>query len=190
MVQTTNVQSMDKLNKQCNRPKDKSVEDVMDIKALWIGDWLEIMDTGQVGTFEGMRHGLLKVKIDEKIEYLTAEQVRQTEVIKDPQPLDESTTTPLQGSPDFNPVIDLHLDQLKHFAKSGWMQPIDFQKQHCKRFILEAVRLQIRSIKIIHGKGEGVLKATVDDLLHHTPEVRTTRLVNQGGATEVEFHYL
>ncbi|MBK7007207.1 MAG: Smr/MutS family protein [Saprospiraceae bacterium] len=45
------------------------------------------------------------------------------------------------------------------------------------------------NIIIIHGKGEGVLRNLVHQMLDSYSEVQWKMLINQGGATEVVFYY-
>ena len=52
-----------------------------------------------------------------------------------------------------------------------------------------AIDKKVTNIIIIHGKGEGVLRNLVHQMLDSYSEVQWKMLINQGGATEVVFYY-
>jgi DNA-nicking Smr family endonuclease len=72
---------------------------------------------------------------------------------------------------DINGVIDLH-----HFS------PKDL-KYLIPDYLAECAKKNIYEVKIIHGKGKGVLRRTVHSLLHNNPDVLSYRLApEQGGS--------
>ncbi len=161
----------------------------MEVNDLWIGDLLQVIGSGEVGTFEGMQGDLVMVKIGEKIEYFDPSKLRPAPDPVGTDPKDEYSLITLDEEEKFEPTIDLHLDQLKGFEETRWPQPLDFQRQRCAAFIEKAIRIRSPRITIIHGIGEGVLKATVDDLLHGIPYVHHKHLASHGGATVVDLIY-
>ena len=72
---------------------------------------------------------------------------------------------------DINGVIDLH-----HFS------PKDL-KYLIPDYLAECAKKNIYEVKIIHGKGKGVLRRTVHSILHKNPDVLSYRLApEQGGS--------
>jgi len=158
---------------------------------LWVGDMLEVIVSGEVGTFEGMHRDLLMIKIDEKIQYFRSHQVRLAAIQFVDAPLVESKSSEKVKMPtiNFDPVIDLHLDNLSGFDSSRWPYPLDFQKQQCRNFVEKAISLQIRELTIIHGIGEGVLQSAIWHLLEEFSEVVELREASHSGAVKVLLAY-
>ena len=90
--------------------------------------------------------------------------------------MDEHSQDPV--SIEINGVLDLH-----HFS------PKDL-KYLIPDYLAECAEKNIYEVKIIHGKGKGVLRRTVHSLLHKNPHVLSYRLAPEGsgswGATIVE----
>lgn len=95
-------------------------------------------------------------------------------------------------------VIDLHIEALTA-DHSRWTNHEILMRQlsACKEFIQGALRRRERKIVLIHGKGQGVLKAEIHLHLHQLREVHGLRLqyheasfsdYGRGGATEVIFY--
>ena len=62
---------------------------------------------------------------------------------------------------------------------------IAFQLDKCKAFIQHAIDARMNIITIIHGKGEGVLRAEVHHLARLFDEVKFVIPKENSGATEV-----
>ncbi len=92
----------------------------------------------------------------------------------------------------FIPEIDLHIETLVNGRASlDKSEILRIQLQHFHRFMEKAVRLGVPNVFIIHGVGEGKLRATIADNLRSHPSV--IKFKNEYhhrygyGATEVWF---
>ena len=86
--------------------------------------------------------------------------------------------------------VDLHIEHLiENYRNLSNYEIIQIQIRHCKFTIEEAIKNNITKLVIIHGKGEGVLKEEVRQLLKKYPaEVQEADYQIYGlGATEVSF---
>lgn len=83
--------------------------------------------------------------------------------------MDEHLQNPV--SIEINGVIDLH-----HFS------PKDL-KYLIPDYLAECAKKNIYEVKIIHGKGKGVLRRTVHSLLHKNPHVLSYRLAPEGSGS-------
>lgn len=93
--------------------------------------------------------------------------------------------------------IDLHMEALSEkFTVHDYNQALQKQLSVCKSFVQKALRNHTRKIVIIHGKGEGVLKAAVHQYLNKLRLDHGIKLsyhdapypeYGMGGATEVIF---
>ena len=88
----------------------------------------------------------------------------------------------------FNKEVDLHFDETVSRAITS-DQVLDWQLNRCRKHIETAIDKKVNTIIIIHGKGEGVLRNLVHQMLDSYSEVQWKMLINQGGATEVVFYY-
>lgn len=166
---------------------------MLDIKDLWIGDLLLLRKSGRKGIYKGVnKNGKLRIDIDGKI-VLTSKSnvviIEEDEEVQDYFDFaDDSDTS--QSIKDFcsGDTIDLHIEKLAPFMVNELpLRIIDYQLRKCKEFINEAIRRNIKIIKIIHGKGDGTLRNEVHHLLDLYDEVNIKIPVNDGGATEVWF---
>lgn len=93
----------------------------------------------------------------------------------------------------FVPEIDLHIETLQPgYQRLDKSEILRIQMQHFHRFLDKAIRLGIHSVFVIHGVGEGKLRAAIADALRQHPEVwkyKNEYHHKYGyGATEVIFH--
>lgn len=102
-----------------------------------------------------------------------------------------STTPDPAQLATFPRSIDLHIEKLLADPSSlPKQQYLFFQLQKARIYLKEAHRLGIDSVFLIHGIGEGKLKAALNDLLREMPQVSSFH--NQfhplygNGATEVQ----
>ena len=160
----------------------------MDLEKLWIGDRLRVIATGEIGTFEGTFERAAVIKIQNEIRYFLPDELMKASEeynnLRSP-----NFDLPLATDPDFDPVIDLHLEKLKGFESSKLPYPLDYQLQKCKSFLQRAIALKVSHVTIIHGVGTGILKSAVEGLLQHFPEIVEVQSKHQGGALEVRFTY-
>lgn len=160
---------------------------MLDINELWIGDLLRIKEDGRRATFEGQINGQLKIRVGDKFIVVDADALEIAPAEKEaPEPM-------VQESRSFDPLnfethLDLHLESLDPSRKND--SPIQiraYQIRRCREFLENALRLKIREVTIIHGKGEGVLKADVINLLSEFPEITSIEELHQGGAQRIRF---
>lgn len=164
----------------------------IDLKSLWIGDKIKIMDLDKIGTFEGLtKDNQVQIKCDGKIIISNENNIAiyvETEpemelVFDDELPVKKNL---ISKKLKFNQVIDLHIEKLNPEMIN--FDPgiiVEYQLQKCKEYIEEAIGLKMYKITIIHGKGEGRLKEYVHQMLSSYQEVKFKVLTNGDGATEV-----
>ena len=161
---------------------------------FWIGENVRIISRGERGKVSAIeKNGLIKVRLTDS----------GTEVEAFPEDLEIVAEKPkskkinfsekayrIDEAAGFNPEIDLHMENLKDYNPLTWKaDELSFQKNTCSKFLKKALRLRVPRVLIIHGKGDGVLKSCVEDLLDKINEVEHTNISNNGGATEVWFKY-
>lgn len=164
----------------------------MDLKDLWIGDQLQIISSGKVGTFEGMganKHA--RIKINGKEFLIPANDIKP--YTPSPEKIDLSDLeepVPQETEVPWTDQLDLHIEHLRPDLLHALPQMIlSYQIERTRAYILEAVKRRMVSVVIIHGKGKGQLKEEVYHLLKLIPEAWHTRPLNDGGAVEVYFKY-
>ena len=144
-----------------------------------------------MGTSSGIqKDGKAKVKIDHKLVITPLSNLIK---IDDPKPEIDALLwddhyneikKPLSNNND--QIIDLHIAKLApQMHNSLPMHILTFQIEACKKFINEAINRRHPYIHIIHGKGQGVLKSEIEQLVRSYPEVRFIFEKNDGGALEV-----
>ena len=161
---------------------------------LWIGDWLKSKITGRTGRYEGMdAKGRLRVNIDGSIVLmksvnaeLTTEPSLPKNVTKDLIE-DNSIIFHKNFSPS-NTVIDLHIEVLNpDLLGSEPIEIRDFQMAACRKFVENTYEKGRKEVKIIHGKGEGKLRAYIQQMLRSDPRVNFISENPDGGSTVVLF---
>lgn len=163
----------------------------MDINALWIGDRLRIKASKEIVSYEGQdAGGKLKVKYKEQLLLLDATELELVgeEKQKPDYDLSEalSKANHLEKALNTETEIDLHIDILAPHMLQALPERIrDYQVERCAGFLEAAVKAGHKIVKIIHGKGKGVLKAEIIHLLKHTNAVKFYIAKNDGGALEV-----
>jgi dsDNA-specific endonuclease/ATPase MutS2 len=160
----------------------------MDPKELWIGDWLRLKDSSITGKYHGHSGGSnIKIKVGEKVietSLNNVEKIEEPAFFNPPEIIQEKPVTISKG-PSSN-TIDLHIEVLAPEMKNGLPLRIRaYQIEACKNFVEKAIESGMPIIKIIHGKGEGILKEEVLHLLSLYDKVRFIIPKNDGGAVEV-----
>lgn len=144
---------------------------MLNIKELWIGERLIHRPDGLIGTFEGAISDILvKVKIADQIKLfsITDLDLAPEEDTALPRPLwDDSlhktNSFAFQNAPD---TIDLHIEVLAPALTRARPELIlSRQKKAFEDFINTAMRVGLSHVRIIHGKGEGVLRTEIRYLL-------------------------
>lgn len=84
--------------------------------------------------------------------------------------------------------VDLHLDETaKGFARLADGEKLREQLKELEQHINNAIANGCHKTTVIHGKGEGKLKAAVAAFLKEHPAVKSFRPLPGGGSTEVKF---
>lgn len=165
----------------------------MSLSEYWIGDHVIILSRNLRGTFEGIDHsGNAKVKtVEGLLEVLEADLQPFEEPVEEVSVKlidDEDTVAikPVKAKEITEHVIDLHYEKL---APERLHNPhphiIEFQLEKCKAFMETAIRKKFPFIRIIHGRGQGKLKAAVELLLKNYPEVNLVSSTPDSGALEI-----
>ena len=158
---------------------------------LWIGDWVEIIDSSIIGRYEGVApNGKAKVKVNNAHLLISFNNLK---IAKDPEPpmkpilFADENPKPNQEL-TFKNKLDLHIDILApHLENAPPQRILSFQVQACKSFIENSIKMNVKIVYIIHGKGEGVLKSEVLHLLNGFEEIKFIIPSPSGGAIEVWF---
>ncbi len=165
----------------------------LDITSLWIGDLVTLISDGSTGTFEGMMHDKVKIKVAGDIKLVDPKVLTLHIPKEEDESLDiEDIETPVDAPPKPTPpdrVVDLHLEKWPSYQLSSGISALDFQLKKCEEFLDSAIKHHYNSIVIIHGKGAGILKAHVRQLLAMRQEIFQIQDIHNGGALEVIFHY-
>lgn len=163
----------------------------MDLNNLWIGDPVQIISSGKKGKFAGIaKDGRARVSYNEKILLVKAHNIKTYEekMIDDLDDLldDQKVTYNIADSSKFNTTLDLHIEKLNPSIRNSQPEHIlNYQLTSCQNFIEKAIELGKSSITIIHGRGQGRLKAEVIHLLNYYDRVTMIETTNSGGAQMV-----
>lgn len=155
----------------------------MNIDELWIGDPVRIISSGLFGTFEGDENGKAKIKtvkgvllvegsdliiVQEDAKQSQAllkleEELREERIQKADKGVEEYAAFPRE--------FDLHLNRLNYNPTKTDKLPLEFQMQKCNNYLQKAIRYKIPRVVVIHGKGEGILRSQVLDLIGDYDEI-------------------
>lgn len=159
---------------------------MIDPKELWVGDLLQVISTGIVGKYES--HIGTVITLNCKGNRISAD-AKNLKIYKQPKEEvsivfeDEIENT---GKTKINDTIDLHINKLApHMSNQAQARILDFQIEKARAFVQRAIDTKRYQILIIHGKGTGLLKAEIKEMLRDFSKVRYTFDKNDGGATEV-----
>lgn len=167
----------------------------MNLKELWIGETLTMLASGRIGRFEGIaKDGRARVACQGKVYLVKPNKLEiyvEPKIDKVKELTDELNTSPrTKLITNLKNEIDLHINVLNPKLSNGLPEHIlSFQLAECKTFITQSVAARKHNISIIHGKGAGVLKSEVLELLKSFEEVSQTESINSGGAQRVYFRY-
>lgn len=168
---------------------------MLNINDLWIGETLRVLSSGRIGRFEGVaKDGRARVSSLGKvylikpsnIELYEEPEIDKVELIKK----ELSATAPKSSFKDQPNQIDLHIEQLDPKMINALPEHIlNHQLKACRSFINDSIKSRSFSVTIIHGKGMGVLRSEVLELLKGVAEVQLIEEVNNGGAQRIYFKY-
>lgn len=165
----------------------------MNLSDYWVGDLVIIISKNLRGRFEGIdQDGMAKVRTTDLLLRIPEndlqpyeEPVEQVEV-KLVEDEGRASFSPLKPIESIQHVIDLHYEKL---APERMNNPhphiIEFQLEKCKEYIEAAIQKKFPFIRIIHGRGQGKLKAAVETLLKNYPEVNLVASTPDLGALEI-----
>ena len=160
-----------------------------EINTLWVGDRLKSVKSGIIGRFEGVdaKTGKLRIKSNQKI-YLIPHQNLELIDEEEPEQVNhEFTHHPEEQAVVFDTdVIDLHIEKLRPDLQNSLPERIvDIQLKTFTDFLSHAKESKKRYITVIHGRGAGVLRQHIHEILKSDKEVFQYNLINNDGATEV-----
>jgi hypothetical protein len=139
----------------------------------WIGDRLRIRATGEIAFFQGMESpSMVRIRLESGI--LKNVEVGELEFMGDEKlPANTEWSYPdVEDDPQYPLIsksignsIDLHYEQLKQHYPHTDGSILEFQLESCQAYIRQALEAKKSPIKIIYGKGQGILKAEVERML-------------------------
>lgn len=167
----------------------------MDLTSIWRGEKVKILKSGRIGIFEGInKDGKARIKTNNKILLISASNLEIIPEVEHHFDIDaflqneqelHSTIKP-KLKIKFDHTLDLHIDKLApHMENDIPARIIEFQLQKSETFIRNAIDNNYPHITIIHGKGQGVLKAAIEHQLTLFHQLKIKFSTNGGGAVEV-----
>ena len=162
----------------------------MDLSELWIGDHVKIKSTMEIGTFEGkLGNDIAIIKVHQKKKEVIASDL-ESYILPKPKKTLEFLDLKEKSVSRIAEQLDLHIEKLNPSLKEAKPERIlDFQIKACQQYLSDAIILRRHTVKIIHGKGTGQLKAEVLHILGDFKEVNHSIPANAGGAVDVWFQY-
>lgn len=164
----------------------------MDLNELWVGDKVRIKSNLKIGIFQGIKDGKARIKIGKDTLFCHSDDLMlfedYGEDFSNLDFLDEATKSEsiVDEKLKFNDTIDLHIEKLKpSYLNRSSAEILNEQLNQCNKFISKALELRFNRVTIIHGRGKGVLKQSVKDLLEGQKRVSVIHEINNGGAFEV-----
>lgn len=149
----------------------------MDTTAWWVGDPVQVISTGIKGRYHGPgQAGEIIIKLaDGSFLPVQAGDARlveeEIETVHDTIQWDPEKVSRMEPGPAKSYRLDLHYENLvRHFAPPPHLTILEFQLEICKQFAQAAIDSKMPFIRIIHGRGKGVLKNEVAKLLKSYPE--------------------
>lgn len=163
---------------------------MIDLKSLWIGDKVKIIGTEIIGSFEGMESDKIAfIKVNHHIKKFLADQIELVNETEEFTPDISDIISPEIKKLKITKIdnsIDLHIEKLNPaMLQSTPDRILPYQIQKFEEFIQYHKTLTNVYVIIIHGKGEGVLRQQIHELLSLKYKARMFRLINNDGATEV-----
>ena len=85
----------------------------------------------------------------------------------------------------FQRELDLHYDEKVNKSRPKFI--IEEQLKRFHQYVDQAIRFRIESVKIIHGKGQGILKNKIDEEARINPRIKKIKLSEDGGSSFIFF---
>ena len=149
----------------------------MNPSSWWIGEPLEIISSGVKVRYQGPGStGNILIRMpDGAIMEVPLPDIRESQEEQEPQKWFENLPSEKEDSEkeskEFGDQLDLHYETLiQNHAHPAGKSILEFQLEVCRQFIQDAIRLKRPYIRIIHGRGAGILKKEVESLLKNYPE--------------------
>lgn len=172
----------------------------MDFKNLWVGDKVYVKSKAKIALWEDqIDQTSAKLKIDGNFVIVELSDIDEFKPGKrEDKKLTELKRELNQNKPtkatkiseQSEKTIDLHIEKLKpDLARALPQMILNHQLMRFKVFLDDAIDQRKMMINVIHGKGNGTLKAEVNSMLKNHINVKSTYDKNEGGTTEVWFQY-
>ena len=165
---------------QAGNDKDRKDKSAADDTPLKLGDKVRLKDNGMVGEVTQVAARYIAVSVGSIISKMAPGKV---EKISNQQFKDQSRTT-------FRPVIHYDSESISR-RKLAFRPTIDIRGERLAEaldivmhFIDDATMVGVGQVKILHGKGNGVLREEIRKYLKTVPAVKSLRdeALQQGGA--------
>ena len=86
----------------------------------------------------------------------------------------------------FQLELDLHYDEKINKNRQKYI--IEEQMSKFQEYIAKAIRFKIAQVRIIHGKGQGILKSRIEEELKYNELVKRISSSGDGGSSIIEFY--
>lgn len=171
-AQTTDEKSP---NARQNEPKRATKETLSPLKE---GDTVRIKGAQSVGRVASLRGGSAFVVFGTMRTKVVVESLERAD-----ERLLREQTAPVAASPGTRAVVDERRDRFRHDLDVRGMRG-DEALTAVSYFIDDAIMLGITRVRILHGKGDGILRQLIRDYLSGVPNVKSCRdeHVQFGGA--------
>ena len=158
----------------------------MNLEELWIGDLLQILSSGKVGKYEGTsENGQALIRHGQQLLHANANDLREYTPPEIEVPLLIEEVDEVSPS-DINDELDLHIEVLNPSLINAPPARIrDYQIKAFEEYLTALKASVVNEATIIHGKGQGVLKAEILSIIKYDKSIMRYEEVNNGGATRI-----
>lgn len=167
---------------------------MVDEKELWIGDLLRVKASGRVGKFAGLASdGRIRIESRGKNYLISAkglDRIQEPSKVTKLENLEKALEQKYNPSQKVESEIDLHIEKLNlNLVNALPERIVDYQIKAFQSYLTSVISHRLNFVKIIHGRGLGVLRSEIHSYLKSTKEVAHFHLVHNDGATEVTLKY-
>lgn len=151
---------------------------------LWVGDHLKLRYTGEIWKYNGSDgSGKLLLQVGVKRIKVSWDEVYH-KTFNDESVSFQKMTSAMkkQNSIVFcSPSIDLHIAVAEENIVGNWPgAELHYQKTKCRKYINRAIVARLNKVEIIHGKGAGILKAEVMEILRNEAKIERVEELHSG----------